>query len=50
MPERVRRRNLAIAGKSRRSRAPLIVGIALLVFLLLVLWIALQTVGGTSTK
>ena len=50
MTDRPRRRDLAIAGASRRSRTPLILGIVLLVILLLVLWIALQTIGGSSTK
>jgi hypothetical protein len=41
---------LAISGASRRSRTPLILGIVLLVFALLLLWLAVQTLGGHSTK
>jgi hypothetical protein len=50
MTDRVRRRDGAIAGESRRTRTPLIVSIALLVLLVLFLWVALQTLGGSSTK
>jgi hypothetical protein len=50
MSSRVRRRDRALAGEQPRSRTPLIVGIVVAIVLLLLLWIALQTLGGHSTK
>jgi hypothetical protein len=50
MADRVRRRDLALAGPKRRSRTPVLLAAVLLVFVLLLLWLALQTLGGHSTK
>ena len=50
MNDRVRRRDLAVPGETHRSRVPLIIGIVVAIVLLLLLWLALQTLGGHSTK
>jgi len=49
MTNRVRRRDLAIAGPKRRSRRPLLIAVVVVFFLLPVVWLALQTIGGHST-
>jgi hypothetical protein len=47
----VRRRDLAIGGPYRRSRRSLIVALVFVaVFALILVWIALQTLGGPSPE
>jgi hypothetical protein len=47
----MRRRDLAIRARPRKSNAPrLIVAALVVVVVLLIVWLALQTLGGQSTK
>jgi hypothetical protein len=50
MADRVRRRDRAIAGPSRSSRSTLIVVVAIAVFVLVVGWLLVQTLGSQASK